>query len=66
VRAFRFPVPPTVDEQRQIVAVMKASKDTIAALVTKQATLGEVKKSLMHDLLSGRLRVRDMTKMPAS
>lgn len=66
VRAFRFPVPPTVDEQRQIVAVMKASKDTIAALMKKQAALSELKKSLMHDLLTGRVRVRVIWKVAAS
>lgn len=57
VRAFRFPVPPTLDEQRQIAAVMKASKATIAALSNKQAAVHELKKALMHDLLTGRVRV---------
>jgi type I restriction enzyme S subunit len=57
VRAFRFPVPPTLDEQRQITAVMKASKATLAGLLDKQAALHELKKSLMHDLLIGRVRV---------
>lgn len=60
VRAFRFPVPPTLEEQRQIVAVMNASKATTATLVNKQAALGELKKALMHDLLTGRVRVRDL------
>lgn len=60
VRAFRFPVPPTLEEQQEIVAVMKASKATIAALVAKQAALAELKNSLMHDLLTGRVRVRDI------
>lgn len=57
VRAFRFPVPPTTDEQRQIIAIMKASKGTLASLVAKRVALGELKKSLMHDLLTGRVRV---------
>jgi type I restriction enzyme S subunit len=57
VRAFHFPVPPTVDEQRQIVAVMNASKSTMAALVKKRAALGELKKSLTHDLMTGRVHV---------
>jgi type I restriction enzyme S subunit len=66
VRAFRFPVPPTVEEQQEIVGVMTASKATITALVTKQASLAELKKSLMRDLLTGRVRVRDASKVAAS
>jgi type I restriction enzyme S subunit len=57
VRAFRFPVPPTLKEQREIVAVVKASKAKISALTNKQIALSELKKSLMHDLLTGRMRV---------
>src|SRR5439155_14328049 len=57
VRAFRFPVPPTLDEQRKIAAVMKASKATLAGLLDKQTALHELKKALMHDLLTGRVRV---------
>jgi type I restriction enzyme S subunit len=66
VSAFRFPVPPTVAEQQEIVGVMKASKATIAALVAKQAALAELKKSLMHDLLTGRVRMRHASKVAAS
>jgi type I restriction enzyme, S subunit len=57
VRDFRFPVPPTLNEQRQIAAVMKASKQTLAGLLNKKAALKELKRSLMHDLLTGRVRV---------
>jgi type I restriction enzyme S subunit len=66
VRAFRFPVPPTIEEQQEIVTVMKASKASISALVTKEAALAEVKKSLMHDLLTGRVRVGGVSKAAAS
>jgi type I restriction enzyme S subunit len=65
VRAFRFPVPPTLAEQQQIVAVMKASKATNAALLSKQTALSELKKSLMHDLLTGRVRVNAESKAVA-
>ena len=65
VRSFRFPLPPTLDEQRQIVDVMKASKAKLAALVNKQAALGQLKRSLMHDLLTGRVRVLDAAKVAA-
>ena len=66
MRAFRFPVPPSIEEQQEIVNVMKASKATISALATKEAGLAELKKSLMHDLLTGRIRVRDASKVAAS
>jgi type I restriction enzyme S subunit len=66
VRAFRFPVPPTLEEQRQIVAAMKASKATIAGLTNKQAALSELRKSLMHDLLTGRVRVTKTMEAAAS
>jgi type I restriction enzyme, S subunit len=58
VRAFQFPVPPTTAEQRQIISIMKASKQTIAGLLLKEAALARLKKSLLHDLLTGRLRVQ--------
>jgi type I restriction enzyme S subunit len=57
VRAFQFPLPPTTDDQRQIVAIMKAAKAKLTALVRKERALTELKKSLMGDLLTGRVRV---------
>ena len=56
VRAFRFPLPP-LDEQRQIVEVVHASKAKIRALEQKQAALRQLKQSLMHDLLTGQVRI---------
>ncbi len=56
VRAFRFPLPP-LDEQRQIVDVVQASKAKIRALEQKQAALRQLKQSLMHDLLTGQVRI---------
>lgn len=61
VRAFRFPVPPTLREQEEIVGVMKAAKATVAGFVEKQGVLSNLKTSLMADLLSGRVRVRTTT-----
>jgi len=57
VRAFQFPVPPTTDEQREIVAIMKAAKGRLASLLQKERALSELKKSLMHDLFTGIVRV---------
>jgi hypothetical protein len=45
---------------------MQASKTGISALVTKEKSLAELKKSLMHDLLTGRVCVRDVAKVAAS
>ena len=58
VRAFQFPLPPTTDEQRQIVAIMQAAKSKLAGLIRKEQALAQLKKSLMHDLLTGRVRVK--------
>lgn len=59
LRGFRFPVP-TLLEQRQIAEVMKAAKNTLAALNAKSAALRVLKKSLMHDLLTGKVRVNHL------
>ncbi len=56
LRAFRFAVPP-LEEQREIVKVIKAAKARIEALKQKQEAFYELKKSLMHDLLTGKVRV---------
>lgn len=66
VRAFGFPLPPTLGEQRQIAAVMAASKAKIAGLLQRQSALRLLKKSLMHDLLTGRVRVQDRAKAVTS
>ncbi len=58
VRAFHFPLPP-LEEQQQIADTMGASKATIRALRGKAAALEQLKKSLMHDLLTGTVRVTD-------
>jgi type I restriction enzyme S subunit len=57
VRAFQFYLPPTAHEQQQIVAIMRAAKDKLAALIQKQSVLEQLKKSLMHELLTGSVRV---------
>lgn len=66
VRAFRFPVPPTLREQEEIVGVMTAAKATVAGLVAKQDALSNLKKSLMADLLTGRVRLRTTTEEVAA
>jgi len=66
VRAFRFPVPATTDEQCQIIKIMKTCKRTVAGLLSKQVALVELKRSLLHDLLTGTVRVRSETEATAS
>jgi type I restriction enzyme S subunit len=56
VRAFRFPVPP-LEEQQQIAAVITAAKAKIRALEQKTQALQQLKHSLLHDLLTGTVRV---------
>lgn len=56
VRAFRFPVPP-LPEQEQIVAIVAAAKAKLRGLIQKEAALQQLKKSLTHDLLTGKVRV---------
>lgn len=58
VRAFRFPVPP-LPEQEQIVAIVAAAKAKLQSLMQKESALQQLKKSLMHDLLTGKVRVGD-------
>jgi hypothetical protein len=57
VRAFQFPLPPTMGEQSRIVATMKASKGMLAGLSAKITVLDQLKMSLMDALLSGHVRV---------
>jgi type I restriction enzyme S subunit len=66
VRAFRFPAPTTTAEQREIVAIMKVAKKTLAGLSAKMSALHELKLSLMHDLLTGRIRVKSPAEVVAS
>lgn len=56
VRAFRFPVPP-LKEQVQIAALIASSKATLDGLSKREAALQDLKRILMHDLLTGVVRV---------
>lgn len=66
VRRFKFPLPPTLDEQREIVAVMKESKATIAALAAQEVALSGLKTSLMNDMFRARVRVTSLIPAAAS
>lgn len=53
VRAFQFPIPPTLDEQGEIVTIIGGVKRTLAALRAKEEALMQLKAALLGDLLSG-------------
>jgi type I restriction enzyme S subunit len=59
VRAFRFLVPP-LTEQQQIVEIVSAAKAKLQGLIKKEKALQQFKKSLMHDLLTGKVRVNNL------
>ena len=61
VRAFQFPLPPTTYVQRQIIDIVAQAKAMSMALSMKEVGLRELKKSLMHALLTGRVRVHDVS-----
>ena len=66
VRAFQFPIPPTVSAQRKIVEIMTRSKSMLAELLRKETAMVELKRSLLHDLLTGKVRVGDLSVASAS
>lgn len=59
VRAFRFPVPP-LSEQQQIAEIITAAKTKLQGLAEKEKALQQLKRSLMHDLLTGKVRVNHL------
>jgi type I restriction enzyme S subunit len=66
IRLLRLPVPAHEHEQTRIIELARASRNHIDALVAKVAALEALKRSLIHDLLTGRVRVRDTSKAAAS
>jgi type I restriction enzyme S subunit len=59
------PVPQT-DEQAEIIAVVAALETRLDALTSIVAAQQQLKRSLMYDLLTGRVRVRDILQVTAS
>ena len=54
----RLPIPlPPLDEQREIARMLQAVDTRIAAEQARRAALEELFKSLLHELMSGRIRV---------
>jgi type I restriction enzyme S subunit len=66
IRLLQLPVPSTKDQQMRIVELAQALRNRVDALEAKGTALEVLKKSLMHDLLTGRVRVRDVVQVAAS
>lgn len=56
LKPLRIPVPPP-EEQKKIAAIFDAAETKVMAFEAKRAALQQLKKSLMHDLLTGKVRV---------
>ena len=66
IRLLRLPVPGSEDVQRSIVELTSALRRHVDVLRSKAEALVTLKASLMHDLLTGRVRVRDASTAAAS
>ena len=66
IRLIRIPVPVSRNAQEQIVELAKGFRLLIDSLEAKARALSNLKRSLMHDLLTGKVRVGDVSKAFAS
>jgi type I restriction enzyme S subunit len=55
-----IPVPPTLDEQNEIVAVLEAIDRKIDLHRRKRAVLDDLFKALLHQLMTGEIRIPDL------
>lgn len=56
-----YPVPlPTADEQREIAGVFRGLIVKAAVHRRRRALLGELFRALLHQLMTGRIRVHDL------
>lgn len=55
-----IPIPPTLDEQREIVAILDAIDRKIDLHRKKRAVLDKLFKALLHKLMTGEIRVTDL------
>lgn len=66
IRLLSLPVPGSKDAQARIVELAATCRAHVDALRTKAAALEVLKRSLMHDLLTGRVRVTSEISAAAS
>ena len=57
---------PSESEQKSIARIVALQRQHLDALVTKQLNIEALKRSVMQDLLTGRVRVRNEAKAAAS
>lgn len=60
LRTVQFPLPPTLAEQREIVAILDAIDQKINLHKRKHAVLDELFKSLLQKLMTGEIRAADL------
>lgn len=60
LRTIAFPLPPSIDEQREIVAILDAIDRKIDLHRRKKQVLEELFKALLHKLMTGEIRVADL------
>jgi type I restriction enzyme S subunit len=60
LRGVPIPCPRTLDEQREIVAVLDAIDRKINLHRRKRAVLDELFKALLHELMTGEMRGSDL------
>ena len=57
VHAFKVSIPPSIEEQTAIAAILSDMDAEIAALETRLTKTRALKQGMMHDLLSGKIRL---------
>ncbi len=60
LKAFPALIPPTLDEQREIVEILDAIDRKIGLHQRKRAVLDDLFKALLHKLMTGEIRVADL------
>lgn len=60
LRSLPVPLPPTLDEQSEIVTVLDAIDRKIDLHKRKRVVLDELFKALLHKLMTGKIRVADL------
>ena len=59
IKEIPIPLPP-LDEQREIARILQAVDARIAAEQARRAALEELFKTLLHQLMTGKIRVRGL------
>ncbi|MCY4613356.1 MAG: restriction endonuclease subunit S [Nitrospira sp.] len=60
IDALPLPLPPTLEEQREIVTILEAIDRKIDLHRRKRAVLGDLFKVLLHKLMTGEIRVAEL------